>query len=99
MKFLPSVINVVLMGSFNLVWICQHLPNSTCSWVYPVSVNPLQPQQNIMELSKVNKTIESLPVMKINCISTWSCENADRLLFVQQFCTFFLALYFGELNE
>jgi len=30
-----------------------------------------------------------------HCVSTWSCENYDGLVVVQQFTLFFLVLYFG----
>ncbi|ODN05210.1 hypothetical protein Ocin01_01491 [Orchesella cincta] len=97
MKFLPSILNVVFMASFNLVYICQNLPNATCAWVYPVSANPVPPIQNA-EQTKFSKEAESISVLKTNCISTWSCENADRLLFVQQFSLFFLVLYFVTIS-
>jgi hypothetical protein len=96
MKFFPSIMNVVFMASFNLRWICENLPNSTCSWVYPIlphsqSMGEVKPPPAMIVL---NSDVPP-PLRPTQCISTWSCENFSRLLYVQQFSVFFLVLYFG----
>jgi hypothetical protein len=96
MKFIPSIFNVTLMGAFNLRWICNSLSaNSTltsCSWVYPINLKtptPVGEHNNMMNEHSV--VVVHRPQQ---CISTWSCENFNRLIYVQQFSIFFLVLYF-----
>lgn len=88
-------------ASFNLRWICEHLPNpnsTACSWVYPITLKTQalgevkQPPPAILSMT------ENSAPRPTQCISTWSCENLNRLIFVQQFSIFFLVLYFGECN-
>jgi len=89
LKFVFSLINLSVMAAFNLRWICEtHLKNvnNTCSWVYPVVLS--------VEV-KVEEKSTQATASTMKCVSRWDCgENAEKLLFIQQYTLFFLVLYF-----
>ena len=51
----------------------------------------------VADTKPVDDKIPSPSTGSVKCITSWACgDNADKLLFVQQYSVFFLVLYFSK---